>query len=53
MAAKKTKRYIITYDVDGDLIVVIMHADYTVRYSALGVNDIASSETPIIDLREL
>jgi hypothetical protein len=50
---KKTKRYIFSFDQDGDEVVWIQHADYTVRLCALMPHDLRDTDVPIIDLRDL
>lgn len=49
---KKAKRFIITFDADGDEVVWIQHADYTVRLSASHPVDIEGTDIPVIDLRD-
>lgn len=49
---KKTKRYIIAFDSDGDEIVWIQHGDFTVRASSLDTANLDDT-IPIIDLRQI
>jgi hypothetical protein len=49
---KKIKRYIITFDTEGDEVVWFQYADFSVMLSALSPFDIEGSETPATDLRD-
>ncbi len=48
---KKTQRYLVTYDRDGDVVIWELYADLTVRRTALTEADMADTDKPIIDLR--
>jgi hypothetical protein len=49
---KKAKRYIFAFDADGEEVVWVQHADYTVKLMALSPHDLADTEVPVIDLRD-
>lgn len=50
--ARQAKRYIVTFDADGDEVVWFQYADFTVRLSALNPIDIEGTEVPVLDLRD-
>jgi hypothetical protein len=51
MAQKKAKRYVITFDSDGEEVVWMVHADLTMTRTALNYVDVKDSDIPINDLR--
>lgn len=48
---KKTKKYLLTCDRDGDTMVWEMHADLTISATALYEADLQDTDKPVVDLR--
>ncbi len=48
---KKTKKYVVVRDADGDIVVWALHADLTFTPTSLRESDIGASSVPVVDLR--